>query len=122
MKSFFNKKINLILTIILIALIIYNLFNRPLIEGNTPENTVPSSEYFPDRDGAPSGGHTIIVSGATSSRNNAHVKSVLMSQLATTSANSVGLNKIAMHSNIGKIKEKQTNQEKKLASLNAVND
>ena len=90
MKSFFNKKINLILTIILIALIIYNLFNRPLIEGNSTK--IDAESLFINTDNVPSDGQTVKVSGSKSSKNKAHNMGIIMTQLGATHQNAVGLN------------------------------
>jgi hypothetical protein len=121
MKSFFNKKINLILTIILIALIIYNLFNRPLIEGIT-KKSVSSSSFFLNTDDVPPDGQTIKVSGTTNPQNKAHNMGLIMTQVGATHNNALAFKTSDRASNIDKIKEKQTNRDNKLARLNAVND
>lgn len=121
MKSFFNKKINLILTIILIALIIYNLFNRPLIEGIT-KKSVSSSSFFLNTDSIPSDGQTVKVSGSKTLQNKAHNMGLIMTQVGATHNNALGFKSTNIASNISKIKQKKNDQDKKLASLSAVTD
>ena len=113
MKSFFNKKINLILTIILIALIIYNLFNRPLIEGIT-KKSVSSSSFFLNTDDVPPDGQTIKLSGTTNPQNKAHHMGLIMTQVGAVTANGIALNKSAIDSNIGKIKVGSNALDKKI--------
>lgn len=111
MKSFFNKKINLILTIILIALIIYNLFNRPLIEGisQKKDNTVSSSSFFLNTDDVPPDGQTVKVSGCKSSKCKAQKMGLIATQVTATHQNALGVNSSNTNDMVGKINEKQNN-------------
>lgn len=111
MKSFFNKKINLILTIILIALIIYNLFNKPLIEGNTPNiingnrvNEVHCNE----------GPKILKVSGSKSSKNEAHTKSLVQGANSCAIITGSNLNAHNTDKFISKIKDGSNALHKKI--------
>ena len=118
MKDFFNKKINLILTIILIALIIYNLFNKPLIEGITRKYSLKTMPGINNLNNVPCSQRiTLPAPGSKETTAN--------NVLTAVTASAAGVNCLGVNSNntthmIGKIKEKQNNLNNRVN--NEVND
>lgn len=107
MKSFFNKKINLILTIILIALIIYNLFNKPLIEGIQVNGNRLLEVHCHE------GPKIFKVSGSKSSKNEAHTKSLVGGANSCATIAGANLNNKNRTEVIAKINDASNALEKK---------